>query len=142
MRHQIGTIGLALMLAAAPASADILPTPDAGPPMGSAGGLDFAIQSVQLEMGPVNGPHYYKTHQIAVLTGCTDGKPNCALAKSKKLIGMEVISVDGQNLRLETGMVRQIMDAFANQAAGRTVSLELFRRGSNNQSVKVSFTRR
>ncbi len=142
MRHQIGTIGLALMLAAAPASADILPTPDAGPPMGSAGGLDFAIQSVQVEMGPVNGPHYYKTHQIAVLTGCTDGKPNCALAKSKKLIGMEVISVDGQNLRLETGMVRQIMDAFANQAAGRTVSLELFKRGSNNQTVKVSFARR
>jgi len=133
---------LALMLAAAPAGADILPTPDHGPPMGSAGGLDFAIQSVQVEMGPVNGPHYYKTHQIAVLTGCTDGKPNCALAKSRKLIGMEVISVDGQDLRLETGMVRQIMDAFANQAAAPTVTLELFSRGSNNQSVKVSFARR
>ncbi len=142
MRHQIGTIGLALMLAAAPASADILPTPDAGPPMGSAGGLDFAIQSVQLEMGPVNGPHYYKTHQIAVLTGCTDGKPNCALAKSKKLIGMEVISVDGQDLRLETGMVRQILDAFANQAAAPTVTLELFSRGSNSQPVNIAFARR
>src|SRR5208282_1255264 len=141
MRNRIGLIGLALMLAAAPAGADILPTPDAGPPMGSAGGLDFAIQSVQVEMGPVNGPHYYKTHQIAVLTGCTDGKPNCALAKSRKLIGMEVISVDGQDLRLETGMVRQIMDAFANQAAGRTVSLELFRRPSNGESIKVSFAR-
>ncbi|MGA2087878.1 MAG: hypothetical protein ABSG66_03060 [Stellaceae bacterium] len=93
-------------------------------------------------MGPANGPHYYKTNQIAVLTGCTDGQPNCALAKSKKLIGMEVISVDGQDLRPETGRVRQILDAFANQAAGRTVLLELYARGSNNQSVKVSFARR
>ncbi len=142
MRNRIGLIGLALMLAAAPAGADILPTPDAGPFTGSAGGLDFAIQSVQVEMGPANGPHYYKTNQIAVLTGCTDGQPNCALAKSKKLIGMEVISVDGQDLRPETGRVRQILDAFANQAAGRTVLLELYARGSNNQSVKVSFARR
>ena len=92
--------------------------------------------------GAANGPHYYKTNQIAVLTGCTDGQPNCALAKSKKLIGMEVISVDGQDLRPETGRVRQILDAFANQAAGRTVLLELYARGSNNQSVKVSFARR
>jgi len=142
MRHRIGLVCLALMLAAAPAGADILPTPDAGPFMGSAGGLDFAIQSVQVEMGPANGPHYYKTHQIAVLTGCTDGKPNCALAKSKNLIGMEVVSVDGRDMRPEIGRVRQIMDAFANQAAAHTVILELYARGSNNQAVKISFARR
>ncbi len=142
MRNRIGLIGLALMLAAAPAGADIPPTPDHGPFMGSAGGLDFAIQSVQVEIGPANGPHYYKTNQIAVLTGCTDGQPNCALAKSKNLIGMEVAAVDGQELRPEIGMVRQILDAFANQAAAPTVTLELFSRGSNNPPVKIAFARR
>jgi len=142
MRNRIGLIGLALMLAAAPASADILPTPDHGPPMGSAGGLDFAVQSFQVEMGPANGPHYYKTYPAAVLTGCTDGQPNCALAKSKKLIGLEVAAVDGRELRPEIGMVRQIMDAFANKAAAPTVTLELFSRGSNSRPVKVSFARR
>ena len=39
MRRRIELACLALMLAAATARADILPTPDRGPPMGSAGGL-------------------------------------------------------------------------------------------------------
>jgi len=83
MRHRIGLPCLALMLTVSIARADILPTPDRGPPMGSAGGLDFAIQSIKVEMGPVNGPHYSKTAQIAVLVGCTDGQPNCALVESR-----------------------------------------------------------
>jgi hypothetical protein len=142
MHHRIGLVCLALMLAAAAARADILPTPDHGPPLGRAGGLDFAIQSVDVEMGPANGPHYQKTLQVAVLTGCTDGQPNCALAKSRNLIGMEVLSVDGQDLQPEKGMIRQIIGAFANQAAGQTLSLELYSHASNNQSFKVTFARR
>jgi hypothetical protein len=129
------------MLTVSIARADILPTPDRGPPMGSAGGLDFAIQSIKVEMGPVNGPHYSKTAQIAVLVGCTDGQPNCELAKSRHLIGMEVLTVDGQNLRREKGMVQQIIDAFANQATARTVTLELSSRGSQDEPIKVSFGR-
>jgi len=129
------------MLTVSIARADILPTPDRGPPMGSAGGLDFAIQSIKVEMGPVNGPHYSKTAQIAVLVGCTDGQPNCELAKSRHLIGMEVLTVDGQNLRREKGMVQQITEAFANQATARTVTLELSSRGSHDEPIKVSFAR-
>ncbi len=52
---------------------------------------------------------------------------------------MEVISVDGQDLRPETGRVRQILDAFANKAAAPTVTLELFSRGSSNPPVKIAF---
>lgn len=141
MRHRIGLPCLALMLTVSIARADILPTPDRGPPMGSAGGLDFAIQSIKVEMGPVNGPHYSKTAQIAVLVGCTDGQPNCELAKSRHLIGMEVLTVDGQNLRREKGMVQQIIDAFAREGATRMVTLELFSRGSQNEPIKISFAR-
>jgi hypothetical protein len=141
MRHRIGLLCLALLLAASTAGADIPPTPDRGPPMGSAGGLDFAIQPVEVEMGPVNGPHYYKTFQVAVLAGCTDGQPNCTQARSGNLIGMEVITVDGEDLRPERGMVQQILDAFANKAAGPTVTLELYSRGSKADPTKVSFAR-
>ena len=110
--------------------------------MGSAGGLDFAIQSIKVQMGPVNGPHYSKTAQVTVLVGCTDGHPNCELVKSRHLIGMEVLTVDGQNLRSEKGMVQQIIDAFANQVTAQTVTLELLSRGSQNEPVKIAFARR
>ena len=142
MRHRIGLPSLALMLTVSIARADILPTPDRGPPMGSAGGLDFAIQSIKAQLGPVNGPHYSKTAQVTVLVGCTDGHPNCELVKSRHLIGMEVLTVDGQNLRSEKGMVQQIIDAFANQVTAQTVTLELLSRGSQNEPVKIAFARR
>ncbi len=141
MRYRMELVCLALMLTASIARADILPTPDRGPPMASAGGLDFAIQSIKVEMGPVNGPHYSKTAQVAVLVGCTDGHPNCKLARSRNLIGMEVSSVDGESPRPEKGMIRQIVDAFAREAATRTVSLELFSRGSKDEPIEVSFAR-
>ncbi len=126
MRQRIGLPCLALMLTVSIARADILPTPDRGPPMGSAGGLDFAVQSIKVEMGPVNGPHYSKTRQVVVLVGCTDGHPNCQLARSRNLIGMEVGAIDGAYLRPDKGMVRQIIDAFAREGATGMVTLELF----------------
>jgi hypothetical protein len=136
MRDWIRLCCLALMLAVSPARGDILPTPDRGPPMGTAGGLDFAVESVQVEM---HG--YSKTQQVAVLVGCTDGHPNCKLARARNLIGMEVQSVDGQDLRTENGMVRQIMDAFERKDTARTVILELYSRRSNSEPVKVAFAR-
>jgi hypothetical protein len=64
-----------------------------------------------------------------------------AHAKSRHLIGMEVLTVDGQNLRREKGMVQQIIDAFAREGATRMVTLELFSRGSQNEPIKISFAR-
>ncbi len=136
MRHWLSLGCLALLLALSPARGDILPEPDHGPPMGSAGGLDFAVQSVRVEM---HG--YSKTLQVAVLVGCTDGEPNCKLARSKNLVGAEVRSVDGADLRPEKGMVRQIIDAFGRKDAARTVAVELYLRGAGNEPVTVSFAR-
>jgi hypothetical protein len=109
------------------ALADIAPTPDRGPPIGDAGGLSFAVQSVQVEFGPANGPHYQKTEQVVVLTGCADGTPNCALAKKRNLLGMEVSEVDGAELMPEKGMVREILAAFADSKAPATIALTLLR---------------
>lgn len=140
MYHRIG-LGCLLLLAATTARADMLPTPDPGPYSGSSGGLHFSIQSVSFQMGPVLGPHYWKTGQVVVLDDCTDGRPNCTLARAENLIGMEVEAVDGQGFQLRKGMVQQILDAFANEKAGATVTLELYRRGSDGGTIKVSFAR-
>jgi hypothetical protein len=140
MYRRIGLLCLPLLMTAT-ARADIAPRPDPGPYSGSAGGLHFSIQSVTVEMGPVLGPHYSKTGQVVVLDDCTDGQLNCTLAKSKNLIGMEVEAVDGQGLRSQDGLVRQILNAFATKAAGATITLELYRRGSDSGKITVSFAR-
>jgi hypothetical protein len=131
MRHMTKLTALALVLAAASANADILPEPDAGPPMGSAAGLDFMIQDVTTTM-PTG---YTKSWPVVVLTGCTEGKPNCTLARSRNLIGAEVEDVNGANLEPDKGRVRQIMDAFAHN---RSVVLTLYSRASGTTS-KVTF---
>jgi hypothetical protein len=124
------------------ALADIAPTPDRGPPMGEAGGLSFTVQSVQVAFGPANGPHYYKTEQVVVLAGCADGTPNCALAKTKNLVGMEVSAVDGAELMPAKGMVAQILAAFADAKAPATIALTLYGRAADSKPVAVKFARR
>ena len=138
MGRWIGFSCLAALLAGSTALADIMPEPDRGPPVGSAGGLDFAIQSVQ-ETFPGG---YSKTLQVVVLTGCKEGKPNCTLAHSRNLIGMEVDSVDGTSLQPEKGMVQQIIDAFAAQSNAKTVTLELYSRAADSAAITVAFARK
>ena len=124
------------------ALADIAPTPDRGPPSGDAGGLTFMVQSVQVEFGPANGPHYYKTEQVVVLTGCAEQTPNCALARAKNVVGMEVSAIDGAELMPEKGMVRQILAAFADSKAPATIALTFYARAADAQPVEVEFARR
>jgi hypothetical protein len=136
MRRWIGVVCLVLLVAST-AHADIPPPPDRGPPSGSAGGLDFAIQwvSVQLPQG------YSRSVRVVVLNGCSDGQPNCSLAHNRNLIGMEVDKVDGQDLQPETGMVQQILDAFANKTASKTIVLEFYERAPNEGTITVGFAR-
>jgi hypothetical protein len=142
MRHRIVFVCFALMLTVSTVRADILPAPNRGPPMGSAGGLDFMVEWIAVERGPVNGPHYQKRQQVVVLAGCVDGQPNCKLARSRDLIGMEVRAVDGESLRPEKGMVQQIVEAFASKTAAQTVTLELYSRASKSEPINVAFARR
>ncbi len=123
---------LALLLAGGVASADILPVPDRGPPMADVAGLTFMVQNVSVKFPP----GYSKTLQVAVLTGCAEGTPNCRLAKSRRLIGMEVNSANDVSLRPEDGMVRQIVNAFRHN---KRVTLELYRRGAGGEPIEVRF---
>ena len=136
MRNGVGPVCLALLLGTSAVHADILPT-DRGLRSGSAGSLDFSIHSATEKM-PTG---YYKSVRVVVLDGCIEGQPNCVLARSKNLIGMEVKTVDGQYLRLENGMVRQILDAFANKSGPATVTLELHSPAPDGGTIKVSFAR-
>lgn len=68
-----------------------------------------------------------------MLVGCTEGHANCMLRRSRNLIGLEVITVDGQDLRPEKGMVRQILDS---KAAAPTVALEFNSREANGDPTK------
>jgi len=142
MRLKILAAAFAAPFVVSAALADIAPTPDRGPPSGDAGGLSFMVQSVEVAFGPANGPHYYKTEQVVVLIGCAAGTPNCALAKKKNLVGMEVSAVDGAELMPEKGMVRQILDAFANSKAPATIALTFYARAADAQPVVVKFARR
>ena len=142
MRLRVHAVAFAATLFVSAALADIAPTPDRGPPLGDAGGLSFAVQSVQVEFGPANGPHYQKTEQVVVLTGCADGTPNCALAKKHNLVGMEVSAVDGADLRPEKGMVAEILAAFADSKAPATIALTFYSQAADSQAVEVKFARR
>ncbi|MGO4869142.1 MAG: hypothetical protein ACLPGW_00785 [Roseiarcus sp.] len=142
MRLKIFAVAIAAPLVVSAAWADIAPTPDRGPPSGDAGGLSFMVQSVEVEMGPANGPHYSKAEQVVVLTDCAKGAPNCALARAKNIVGMEVVAVDGMGLTPEKGMVRQILDAFADAKTPATIRLTLYGRAADSQPVEVKFARR
>ena len=135
-------LAAATALAASIALADIAPIPDRGPPAGDAGGLSFMVKWVEFEMGPANGPHYTKSRQGVFLTGCADGTPNCALARKRGLVGMEVDAVDGRALAPEVGMVKEILDAFADPKAPATITLTLYGRAANAQPVEIKFARR
>jgi len=137
MRHPIKLICLALMLAVSSARGDIMPQPDRGSPSVSVAGLDFAVQSVAVKFPP----GYTKTLQVAVLVGCVSGRANCEIARSRNLIGMEVLTVGGQYLRPENGMMQQIVNAFEHKSSNQTVTLELFSRTSNGPMIKVAFAR-
>jgi hypothetical protein len=70
-----------------------------------------------------------------------ESRANCKLDRSRNLIGLEVLTVDGQDLRPEKGMVRQILDAFDSKTAAPTVTLKFNSRDSNGEPIKVTFAR-
>ena len=125
-------IAVALLLAISAAAADILPEPDHGPAQAIVAGLKFELGSAEVKYPP----GYTKTFQVAVLAGCVERHPNCALAHAKNLIGMEVESVNGESLRPEEGRLRQLARAFAH--AKQPVALELYRR-TGGESATIRF---
>jgi len=141
MPRRTSLILIALSLLASGALADILPTPDRGPPAGRAGDLDFAIQWVEVGIPPVS-PRYHKREQAVILVSCAEGRPNCRLAHARNLIGREIYAVGDQPLRPEAGMISQIIDAFSQKPAPREVTLEFAPATTDGKPVTVAFSPR
>ena len=142
MRLGVLAAAFAAPLVVSAALADIAPTPDRGPPAGDAGGLSFTVQPVQVEFGPANGPHYYKTEQVVVLTGCADPTPNCKLAKTKNLVGMEVSAVDGMGLRAGKGHGRADPRRLRRSQSAGDDRADALWAAADSQPVEVKFARR
>ncbi len=140
MRNLARLMALGLLLSASASRADILPRPDRGPSYGSAAGLEFSVNWVKVPFPPRH-PRYFKRAQAAILASCDDPSPNCRLARSRGVIGMEVLSVNGQDLRPENGLVLQILNAFAQRAPGSRVTLEFIAPGSRGEPIKVEFNK-
>ena len=143
MRRRVALLCLGALLVASGARSDIPPEPDRGPSSAVAGGLNFAVQSVEVRMRPDSPAHsFYRTLQVIVLVGCVDGHSNCRQARAKNLIGMEVSAVDGHDLQPRYGRIQQIVDAFENAGTTKPVTLDLFSRAAaSGMSIVVSFER-
>jgi hypothetical protein len=138
MPRRFTLAGLILLLGTATLHADILPEPDQGPRMATVCGLAFSFQTIVVTMPP----GYQKSHDVVILSGCEDGTANCALARRKNLIGMQVLSVDGHYLQPVPGEIQMILDAFADKHANGPVMLELYSRETdNNTSLTLPFVR-
>ena len=80
-------IGLSFAATLAAARADIAPPP-----------LQFIDVTVgDLTFLVVARDYTRPNHPTAQLVGCVDGRPNCALAQAKGLIGRRVVGFDGRD---------------------------------------------
>ncbi|MGD1038694.1 MAG: hypothetical protein ABR878_16290 [Roseiarcus sp.] len=132
MRRRNGIAGLALTLAVCAARADSPP-----PPV-----LFVGVAAAGLNFETIVRDFSRPVRPVAELVGCVDGRPNCALARSKKLIGMEVQGIDGQNFRDDLNVAEQIIGAFHREGAAATIELDFQSNASTGEPVRVEFSRR
>lgn len=99
----------------------------------AAGGLNFQI---------ILRDYSHPVRRVAELVGCVDGRPNCALARSRNLIGMKVRGVDGKDFRDDQNVADQIIGAFNREGAPATIDLDFNSNVSTGEKVRVEFSRR
>ncbi len=99
----------------------------------AAGGLNFRI---------ILRDYTHAVRRVAELVGCVDGHPNCALARSRSLIGMTVRGIDGEGFADKAGVAEQIIDAFERHGAPATIELDFEPVAGGGAPLKVEFARR
>ncbi|MGD0641886.1 MAG: hypothetical protein ABSC22_14150 [Roseiarcus sp.] len=124
--------GVALASTVCAARADLAPPPVQFVTVAAAG-LSFQV---------VLRDYSRPVRRVAELVGCVDGQPNCALARSKNLIGMKVQGIDGQNFRDDSNVAEQLIGAFHRDGAPATIELDFESNASTGEPVKVEFSRR
>ena len=130
--RRFAAIGLALAAPLAAARADLAP-----PPLKfidvTAGDLTFLV---------IAGDYTRPSHPTAQLIGCVGGRPNCALARAKALIGRRVVGFDGKTFDADAAVGSQIVAAFDDQAAPATIEIDFETENAGGASLRVAFARR
>ncbi|MGD0187457.1 MAG: hypothetical protein ABSC25_19705 [Roseiarcus sp.] len=129
-RNVFACLALASMVCAA--HADLAP-----PPLQlvhvDAGGLSF-----QIVLRDYSGP----VRPAAELIGCVDGHPNCALARSRGLIGKALRGIDGQAFRASKEVPGKILEAFQRAGAPASIELDFEPDTAGGEPLRVEFSRR
>jgi len=129
-RFAVVTLVLAATLAAA--RADIAPPP-----------LQFIDVTVgDLTFLVIARDYTRPTHPTAQLIGCIDGKPNCALARAKGLIGKRVVGFDGSDFAPDRALRSQIFAAFGRDGAPATIEFDFEPQDAGGGPLRVVFARR
>jgi hypothetical protein len=132
--RRFAAFGLALALAApvAAARADLAP-----PPLQfidvAAGDLTFLV---------IARDYTRPSHPTAQLVGCVDGRPNCALARVKALVGRRVVGFDGRDFDPDLALRPQILAAFSRDGAPATIEIDFEPEGAAGEPLRVAFARR
>jgi hypothetical protein len=112
--RRLAAFGLAFAATFAAARADIAPPPLQFVDV-TAGDLTFLV---------IARDYTRPSHPTAQLVGCVDGKPNCALARTKGLIGRRVVGFDGRDFDPGAAVGSQILAAFGRDAAPATIEID------------------
>jgi len=130
--RRLAAIGLALAATLAAARADIAPPPPEFIDV-TAGDLTFLVV-----VRDTSRP----SHPTAELVGCVDGRPNCALARAKGLIGRRVVGFDGRGFDPGVALRPQIVAAFGGDAAPAAIEIDFEPEGAGGEPLRVAFARR
>ncbi len=129
--RRLAAICLAFAATFAAARADIAP-----PPLQfidvTAGDLTFLV---------IARDYTRPSHPTAQLVGCLDGKPNCALAQAKGLIGRRVVGFDGRDFDPGLALRSQILAAFSRDGAPATIEIDFEPEGADGP-LRIAFARR
>jgi hypothetical protein len=82
------------------------------------------------------------SHPTAELVGCLEGRPNCALARQKALIGRRVVGLDGGVFDANRALRAQILAAFSRDGAPATIAIDFEPQDAGGESLRVVFARR
>jgi hypothetical protein len=130
--RRLAAICLTLAATLAAARADIAP-----PPLQfidvTAGDLTFLI---------IARDYTRPSHPTAQLVGCLDGRPNCALARAKGLIGRRVGGFDGSDFDPNRALRSQIVAAFGRDGAPATIEIDFEPEDAGGGPLRVAFARR
>ena len=129
--RRLAAIGLTFAATLAAAHADIAP-----PPLQfidvTAGDLTFLV---------IAREYTRPSHPTAQLVACIDGKPNCALAEAKGLIGRRVVGFDGRDFDPDVALRSQILAGFSRDGAPATIEIDFEPEGAGGP-LRIAFARR